>query len=228
MANLVCCLSLFLTVIVLCTYQGDATFGSRYYRKPYVAVSFSQSAYSAKESDGRVAVTVVAHRYYFYKSFSVKIKSSVNTKLRPYASSSDFDEGTQVVSFSSRQTKATAYIRINNDNKVEYTEGFKVEILISRDVYNSGVKFGGRPTANVYIKNDDIATTHPPSPPPTHPPTSYYKGGVVKVRLSQKVYRVKESDGFAVIKLLVSGHRRSSIQIGARTFIPTKFDLPAG
>ena len=69
------------------------------------------------------------------------------------ASSSDFDEGTQVVSFSSRQTKATAYIRINNDNKVEYTEGFKVEILISRDVYNSGVKFGGRPTANVYIKN---------------------------------------------------------------------------
>ena len=52
--------------------------------KPYVAVSFSQSAYSAKESDGRVAVTVVAHRYYFYKSFSVKIKSSVNTKLRPY------------------------------------------------------------------------------------------------------------------------------------------------
>jgi len=48
------------------------------------------------------------------------------------------------------------------------------------------------------------------------------------VRLSQKVYRVKESNGFAVIKLLVSGYRRSSIQVGVRAFEPTKFDLPAG
>ena len=52
--------------------------------KPYVANSFSQSEYSARESDGRVAVTIVASRYYFYGSFSVKIKSSVNTKLTPY------------------------------------------------------------------------------------------------------------------------------------------------
>ena len=71
------------------------------------------------------------------------------------ASSSDFDEGTQVVSFSSRQTKATAYIRINDDDDFENTEGFKVEILISRNLYNSGVRFGGQPTATVYIKNGE-------------------------------------------------------------------------
>jgi len=71
------------------------------------------------------------------------------------ASSSDFDEGTQVVSFSSRQTKATAYIHINNDDIVENTEAFKVEILISRDVYNSGIRLGRQPTATVFIKNGE-------------------------------------------------------------------------
>lgn len=33
MANFIYCLSLFLIVLVLCTYQSDATFGSRYYSK---------------------------------------------------------------------------------------------------------------------------------------------------------------------------------------------------
>jgi len=42
------------------------------------------------------------------------------------------------------------------------------------------------------------------------------------------VYRVKESDGFAVIKLIVSGYRRSSVRVKVRAFKPTKFDLPAG
>jgi len=49
-----------------------------------VTVGFSHSGYRGSESDGRVAVTIVASRYYFHKSFSVKIKSSVNTRLRPY------------------------------------------------------------------------------------------------------------------------------------------------
>jgi len=71
------------------------------------------------------------------------------------ASSSDFDEGTQVVSFSSRQTKAIAYIRINNDDIVENTEAFKVEILISRSVYYSGVRYSRQRTATVYIKNGE-------------------------------------------------------------------------
>jgi len=50
----------------------------------YVTVGFSHSGYRGSESDGRVAVVIVASRYNFYKSFSVKIKSSVNTRLRPY------------------------------------------------------------------------------------------------------------------------------------------------
>jgi len=49
-----------------------------------VSVFFSHIEYSARESDGQVAVTIVASRYYWYKSFSVWIKSSVNTRLRPY------------------------------------------------------------------------------------------------------------------------------------------------
>jgi len=71
------------------------------------------------------------------------------------ASSSDFDDGIQVVSFSSRQTKAVAYIRINDDDKIEHNEKFKVELLISRDAYNIGVKFGKQPTTVVYIKNGE-------------------------------------------------------------------------
>ena len=51
---------------------------------PYVTVYFSHSGYRGSESDGRVAVAILASRYNFYKSFSVKIKSSVNTRLTPY------------------------------------------------------------------------------------------------------------------------------------------------
>jgi len=49
-----------------------------------VQVSFKQSEYTVKESDGRVAITIKAARRYFYKSFYVKIRSVVNTGLRPY------------------------------------------------------------------------------------------------------------------------------------------------
>ena len=54
---------------------------------PYVGaqVSFRYNGYSARESDGRVAIIIVAYRHkYFYKSFSVKIKSSVDTRLKSY------------------------------------------------------------------------------------------------------------------------------------------------
>ena len=50
----------------------------------YVTVSFNQSEYNVRESDGRVAVTIVAYRHYFYGSFPVKIRTRVNTHLRPY------------------------------------------------------------------------------------------------------------------------------------------------
>ena len=49
-----------------------------------VEVSFKQSEYTVKESDGRVAITVEADRSYFYDSFYVKIRASVNTDLKPY------------------------------------------------------------------------------------------------------------------------------------------------
>jgi len=49
-----------------------------------VDVSFKQSEYSVKESDGRVAITIQATRRYYYSSFYVKIRASVNKNLRPY------------------------------------------------------------------------------------------------------------------------------------------------
>ena len=39
---------------------------------------------------------------------------------------------------------------------------------------------------------------------------------------------MKESDGHVVIKAVVSGHRRFSLQVVARSFVPTRFNLPAG
>ena len=61
------------------------------------------------------------------------------------------------MSFSSRQTKAVAYIRINDDDKVEHTEGFKVQILISRDAYYNGIRSGRQSTATIYIKNGEYS-----------------------------------------------------------------------
>ena len=50
----------------------------------YVQVSFKQSEYTVRESDGRVAITIQAARRYFYDSFYVKIRASVNRDLKPY------------------------------------------------------------------------------------------------------------------------------------------------
>ena len=50
----------------------------------YVRVSFKQSEYWVKESDGRVAVTIQADRRYFYDSFYVKIRASVDSDLKHY------------------------------------------------------------------------------------------------------------------------------------------------
>ena len=48
------------------------------------------------------------------------------------------------------------------------------------------------------------------------------------MRFSQEEYRVKESDGHVVIKVIVSGHRSFPLQVVAISFVPTKFNLPAG
>ena len=48
------------------------------------------------------------------------------------------------------------------------------------------------------------------------------------MRFSHEEYRVKESDGHVVIKVIVSGHRNFPLQVVAISFVPTKFNLPAG
>ena len=75
------------------------------------------------------------------------------------ASSSDFYEDAQDVWFSSKQTKAIAYIRINDDHVVENNKAFKLEILISQEKYNSGVKYGGQTVATFYIKDGEYSLT---------------------------------------------------------------------
>ena len=50
----------------------------------------------------------------------------------------------------------------------------------------------------------------------------------IHVRFSHEEYRVKESDGHVVIKVIVSGHRNFPLQVVAISFVPTKFNLPAG
>ena len=69
------------------------------------------------------------------------------------ASSDDFEESLQTVKFWSRQTVATVYIKIKDDNRVEGTEAFKIEILIPRDLYSRGVQFGNPAKAKVLIKD---------------------------------------------------------------------------
>ena len=78
------------------------------------------------------------------------------------ASSDDFEESIQTVKFWYRQSSATVYIKIKDDNRVESTEAFKLDILISRDLYSRGVKFGNPAKAKVFIKDgmQVYETTH--------------------------------------------------------------------
>ena len=69
------------------------------------------------------------------------------------ASSYDFEESIQAVKFSTRQSIATVYIKIKDDNRVESTEAFQVELLISRDTYLQGVRLVNPSKAKVFIKD---------------------------------------------------------------------------
>ena len=69
------------------------------------------------------------------------------------ASSYDFEESTQTVRFSSRQSTATAYIKIYNDNRVETTEAFQVDILLPYYLYLRGFRLGNPSKANIFIKD---------------------------------------------------------------------------
>jgi len=69
------------------------------------------------------------------------------------ASSYDFEESIQTVRFSSTQFTATVYIKIKDDNRVEGTEAFQVEILIPYNPYSQGVQHGYPSKAKVFIKD---------------------------------------------------------------------------
>ena len=76
------------------------------------------------------------------------------------ASSHDFEESIQTVYFSSRQSTATVYIKIKDDNIVESTEAFKLQILISHNMYLGGIGFGNPTKAKVFIKDGTYVTKH--------------------------------------------------------------------
>jgi len=50
----------------------------------------------------------------------------------------------------------------------------------------------------------------------------------VYVSFSHEEYRVKESNGYVLIKAIVHGYRKFPIKVVARSFVPTRFNLPAG
>ena len=69
------------------------------------------------------------------------------------ATSYDFKESSQTVKFSPRDTTKTVYIQIKDDDRVENTEAFVVEILISSTSYSQGVRYGNPHRVKVYIKD---------------------------------------------------------------------------
>ena len=69
------------------------------------------------------------------------------------ASSYDFEESIQVVRFSPRRSIATAYIKIHNDNRVETTEAFQVDILLPYYLYSRGFRLGNPSKAKIFIKD---------------------------------------------------------------------------
>ena len=69
------------------------------------------------------------------------------------ATSYDFKESSQIVKFSPRETNKTVYIQIKDDDRVENTEAFIVEIIISTTSYSQGVRYGNPRSVKVYIKD---------------------------------------------------------------------------
>ena len=70
------------------------------------------------------------------------------------ASSDDFEQSLQTIKFSPSQSTKTVYIKINDDNRVENTEAFQVEILIPYySHYLWGIRFGTPSKVKVYIKD---------------------------------------------------------------------------
>ena len=81
------------------------------------------------------------------------VHNTDNELLLSLASSRDFEESIQIVQFSSRQSTATCYIKIKDDDLVENTEAFEVDILIPHDLHSRGVRVDSPHKAKVYIKD---------------------------------------------------------------------------
>ena len=71
------------------------------------------------------------------------------------ATSDDFKESSQIVTFAPRETTKTVYIKIKDDNRVENTEAFVVEISIPTTLYSQGVRYGNPHRVKVYIKDGE-------------------------------------------------------------------------
>ena len=71
------------------------------------------------------------------------------------ATSYDFKESSQIVTFAPRETTKTVYIKIKDDDRVENTEAFVVEILIRDTWYSQGVRYGNPHRVKVYIKDGE-------------------------------------------------------------------------
>ena len=69
------------------------------------------------------------------------------------ASSYDFKESSQIVKFLPHETTKTVYIEIKDDDRVENTEAFIVEILISTTSHSHGVRYGNPHSVKVYIED---------------------------------------------------------------------------
>ena len=71
------------------------------------------------------------------------------------ATSYDFKESSQTVRFAPRETTKIVYIKIEDDDRVENTEAFVVEILIPTTLYSQSVRYGNPHRVKVYIKDGE-------------------------------------------------------------------------
>ena len=76
------------------------------------------------------------------------------------ATSYDFKESSQTVKFLPRETTKTVYIKIKDDDRVENTEAFLVEIFISTTSRSRGVQYGNPHRVKVYIKDGEQPCKH--------------------------------------------------------------------
>ena len=90
-------------------------------------------------------------------AFDAKSSGMLNYAVYTFltATSYDFEKSSQIVKFLPSETTKTVYIKIKDDDRVENTEAFLVEILISTTWYSEGVRYGDPHRVKVYIKDGE-------------------------------------------------------------------------